>query len=117
VNAWQSCIKAGLSLRAGNEPLDSPQDLVLAQRIVEHRAVTTALNEEGLQIDLTLEMAGFQFDRVWRQRRIFRVDGVDIPVARLTDIVMSKAKAGREKDRLFLATDGEALRQMQAKSP
>ena len=57
-------------------------------------------------------MAGFDFDRVWSSRRTFLVDGVEIPVARLTDIVNSKAKAGREKDRLFLATHAEALRQL-----
>ena len=43
----------------------------------------------------------------------FGSDDVDIPVARLADIVTSKAAAGRKKDRLFLATHAEAIRQMQ----
>ena len=34
---------------------------------------------------------------------------IAIPVARLSHIVESKARAGREKDRLFLATHREAL--------
>ena len=46
------------------------------------------------------------------RERMFVVDGVEIPVARLTHIVESKAAAGREKDRLFLATHAEALRQL-----
>jgi hypothetical protein len=33
-------------------------------------------------------------------------------VARLSDIVASKAAAGREKDRLFLASYAEALRSL-----
>ena len=40
------------------------------------------------------------------------VDGVEIPVARLAHIIESKARVGGEKDRLFLATHAEALRQL-----
>jgi hypothetical protein len=47
---------------------------------------------------------------VFVNRREFRVEGVSVPVARLRDIVASKAAAGREKDRLFLAAHAEALR-------
>ena len=35
-----------------------------------------------------------------------------VPVASLKDIVVSKAAAGRPKDRLFLATHEEALREL-----
>ncbi len=112
LRAWQSCDGIGLSLWAGDERLDSPRDLQLAGAVVERGAGTTATDDEGLQIDLALVMAGFDFERVWSSRRTFLVDDVEIPVARLTDIVNSKAKAGREKDRLFLATHAEALRQL-----
>jgi hypothetical protein len=57
-------------------------------------------------------MAGFAFDDVWPRRRVFKVEGVEIPVASLKDIVASKAAAGRPKDRLFLATHEEALREL-----
>lgn len=57
-------------------------------------------------------MAGFTFDEVWPRRRVFTVEGVDVPVASLKDIVASKAAAGRPKDRLFLATHEEALREL-----
>jgi hypothetical protein len=40
------------------------------------------------------------------------VDGVEIPVARLLHIVESKGAAGRDKDRLFLATHRDALQQL-----
>jgi len=49
---------------------------------------------------------------VWAERRTFLVDGVEVPVARLTHIVQSKALADRPKDRLFLATYAEELRRM-----
>ena len=48
----------------------------------------------------------------WRERRVFRVEGVEIPVARLTHIVTSKANANRPKDRLFLETHAEALKDL-----
>jgi len=37
---------------------------------------------------------------------------VEIPVARLLHIVTSKHAAGRDKDRLFLATHRDALEQL-----
>ncbi len=111
LRAWQACDEGSLSLWAGDEPLDFPRDLQLARAVVQRTAGTTAMGN-GLQIDFSLVMAGFDFKDVWAGRRSFRVNDVDIPVARLSDIVTSKAKAGREKDRLFLATHKEALRQL-----
>ncbi len=60
-------------------------------------------------MDLSLVMSGFDFETVWRMRRIFEVEEVAIPVARLSHIVESKTRAGREKDRLFLVTHREVL--------
>ena len=57
------------------------------------------------------------FETVWRERRSFRAEGVDIPVARLRHLVESKAAAGRPKDRLFLATHEEALRDLLRREP
>ena len=57
-------------------------------------------------------MQACDFDTVWNGRRHFTLDGVDIPVAQLLDIVTSKHAAGRDKDRLFLATHREALEQL-----
>lgn len=48
---------------------------------------------------------------MWRDRRIFRVEGVEIPTARLLHIVTSKQAAGRPKDQLFLTTHKDALEQ------
>lgn len=42
----------------------------------------------------------------------FLVEGVELPVARLLHIVESKHAAGRDKDRLFLATHKHALEQL-----
>jgi hypothetical protein len=117
VRAWTACESAGLSLWRGEEPLDAPRDLQLARAVVEHRASTVALGDQRLQIDLALVMAGFTFEAVWPRRRTFLVDGVEIPVALLTDIVRSKAAAGRPKDHLFLATHEEAIRQLLGSDP
>jgi hypothetical protein len=57
-------------------------------------------------------MAGFAFEDVFARRRTFEVEGVPIGVALLRDIVASKAAAGREKDRLFLAAHAEALKSL-----
>ncbi len=110
--AWRVSEKLGLDLQCGSEPLDRPRDRVLAERVIANRALVRATNHGGLDVDLTLVMAGFDFETVWNERRIFRIDGVDIPVARLTHLVESKRRAGRDKDRLFLATHAEAIRDL-----
>ncbi|HVS17039.1 MAG TPA: hypothetical protein VMT18_00460 [Planctomycetota bacterium] len=112
LRAWQACESCGLELSTGSEPLDRPRDLLLARRIVEARARTLATDDSDLQVDLTLVMTGFVFDDVWSERTTFRLEGVDVPVARLRHIVVSKAAAGRPKDQLFLTTHEEALREL-----
>lgn len=110
LTAWAACESVGLQLWSGQEPLDQPRDLRLAEAVVARRTLVRASDGRGLDIDLTLVMAGFEFEPVWRERRLFRAEEVEIPVARLRHIVESKAAAGRPKDHLFLATHEEALR-------
>jgi hypothetical protein len=110
--AWRACDVLGLDLFCGPEPLDRPRDRTLAERVVSNRALVRATDGAGLDVDFTLIMAGFEFQAVWRGRRVFRVDDVEIPVARLSHIVESKRRAGRDKDRLFLAAHAEAIRDL-----
>jgi hypothetical protein len=110
--AWSACAEKGLSLFCGDEPLDIPHDDFLARTIVSRAALVSATDSGDLLVDLTLVMAGFEFETVWAERRLFVVEGVQVPVARLTHIVQSNAAAGRPKDRLFLATHEEALRDL-----
>ena len=112
VRCWSACESVGLDLWSGDEPLDSPRDRWLAEQVIARRAAVKATDRMELAVDLTLVMAGFDFDTVWNDRRVFLVDGVDIPVARLLHIVESKHAVGRDKDRLFLATHREALQEL-----
>lgn len=112
VRAWDACERAALELWLGDEPLDRPRDHRLAERVVERRGLTRVTGPGEFKADLTLVMAGFDFDTVWAQRREFRVEGVPVPTARLLHIVESKAAAGRPKDQLFLATHKDALEQL-----
>ena len=110
--AWHVCRDHGFELFAGTGPLDEPRDAELARVVVERRALTRASDGMGTDVDLSLVMSGFDFEAIWPARRVFEVDEIAIPVARLSHIVESKARAGREKDRLFLATHREALGRM-----
>ena len=110
--AWAACDDAGFALWLTDEPLDRPRDQWLADRIVNRRALTRATGPNELQVDLTLVMKGFEFEPVWAERRVFAIEGVEIPVARLLHIVSSKQAAGRDKDRLFLATHRDALAEL-----
>ena len=99
-------------LWSGNDPLAQPRDRWRAEHVVGRRALTRATDESGLLVDLTLVMKACEFAGVWNNRRIFKLDGVDIPLARLIDIVASKHAAGRDTDQLFLATHREALEEL-----
>ena len=112
VRAWAACDASTLDLWLGEEPLDRPRDGWLAERIIERRALTRVTGPGQLEVDFTLVMKGFDFDTVWKDRRVFTIEDVEIPTARLTHIVTSKQAAGREKDHLFLATHRDALEQL-----
>jgi hypothetical protein len=112
LRAWEACDACGFELRTPTDPLDLPRDLELARRVVQREALTIAVGPGELHVDLTLVMAAFDFEHVWRERVVFVFEGVDIPVARLRHIVESKAAVGRHKDQLFLATHEENLRQL-----
>lgn len=110
--AWATCRDLGLELESAGGPLGEPLDRALAERSVERRASVRASDGRGLVVDWTYRMAGFDFETVYRERRTFRVGGVEIPVARLAHIVSSKQATGRDKDRLFLAAHAEAIRDL-----
>ena len=112
VQAWAACEDSTLDLWLGEEPLDRPRDRWLAGRIIERRALTRVTGAGQLEVDFTLVMKGFEFETVWSERRVFTIEDVEIPTARLTHIVTSKQAAGREKDHLFLATHRDALEQL-----
>ena len=114
--AWAVCEEQRLELWSGNEPLDRPRDGWLAEQVVARRALTRVTGPGDLQVDLTLVMKGFDFEHVWQERRTFVVEGADIPTARLLHIIESKHAAGRDKDKLFLATHRDALEQLLKKS-
>lgn len=112
VLAWTACEDIALDLWLANDPLDRPRDRWLAERTIEGRALTRATGPDDLMVDLTLVMTGFEFEPVWTERRTFRIDGVEVPTARLRHIVESKLAAGRDKDKFFLATHKDALEQL-----
>lgn len=112
VAAWQAAEASALELTTRGEPLDMPRDAWLAEKILERRALTRAIDGRGLVVDFTLVMGEFEFETVWASRRSFQLGESPLPVARLQHLVTSKAQAGRPKDLLFLETHREALREM-----
>mgnify|MGYP003309012214 CR=1 FL=1 len=99
--AGDACDKRGFHVEA-----DEPR------RVVAERCTTRAARPIELAVDLTLEVAAFEFDELWAERRTFLVDKVEIPVAKLSQIIRSKAATNRERDRRFLAAHADRLRQM-----
>ncbi len=116
--AWSACERTGFEMTTSSTPLDRPRDHWLAEQVISRRALTTGVLEGAPPVDLTLIMAGFEFEDVWRERRVFVDEGLNIPVARLLHIVESKARAGRAKDHYFLTAHGAELsRLMPADDP
>ncbi len=117
LEAWLAARAAGFALEALGEPLGDPLDRVLAARVVERRALVSAISPDRFRVDLSLVMSGFTFDEAWSAHHEFEIDGIRIPAAALEHIVRSRALAGRPKDRLFLATHAEALRRATGRDP
>lgn len=92
---------------AGREPLVDHSSSNLSG-IVQARANVTA-HRKGVQIDLPMEIAGYDFDSLWKRHRRFRVRGGMFRVAPLADMVRSKQLADRPKDRMFLEVYRDAL--------
>ena len=111
LRACQVAQALGLGLRTDGGLLDAPRDADQARAVVDQHAVTHA-TASAMAINLRLNMAAFAFEPVWEERRTFLLEGVEIPVARLSHIIRSKAATNRETDRHFLATHAEVLRQM-----
>lgn len=111
VQAWEVAGALGLSLWDAKNPLQAPPDVDLARVIVDGRRPTRATTS-AMTLNLRLAMTAFAFEPVWEERRTFLMDGVEIPVARLSHIIRSKAATNREKDRLFLTQHAEILREM-----
>jgi hypothetical protein len=112
LRAWEACEQTGLQLWIRDEPLDRPRDMWLAEQVVAHHTLTRVTGPDELRVDLTLLMKGFEFEEVWSARRSFLIEGIELPVARLLHIIQSKHAAGRDKDKLFLATHRDALEQL-----
>lgn len=99
---WQACESAGLTLWCNREPLDTPRDSWLAQRVVSQRTLTTARGPDIVPTDLTLVMGSLDFEDVWLRRGPGSLDGDLVHLARMSDIVASKREANRAKDLGFL---------------
>ncbi|TAJ17828.1 MAG: hypothetical protein EPO68_08820 [Planctomycetota bacterium] len=110
---WRVAEDLGFELWCGGEPLDRPRDPWLARKVVQRRALTRVLRDGHLPVDLNLVMGDAEFEAVDAQKRMLKVSGQDIPVARLMHIVEAKRKAGREKDTKFLAMHFDALRDLE----
>ncbi|MHB1486649.1 MAG: hypothetical protein ACYCS7_07810 [Acidimicrobiales bacterium] len=59
--------------------------------------------------DITFEPAGGGYDHLAVRARVVTVRGVEIPVADLADVVVSKRLANRPKDQLVLPQLDQAL--------
>src|SRR5206468_11609917 len=68
--AWGVCEAMGLELPCRREPLARPRDRFLAERVVANRALVRATDGAGLDVDLSIVMAGFDFETAWAERRV-----------------------------------------------
>jgi predicted nucleotidyltransferase len=49
-------------------------------------------------LDAITELAGVGFAEAWQRREIMQIQDVPVPFIALTDLIATKAAAGREKD-------------------
>ena len=101
--ALRALASVGFQFEAGGEPfVDVDDELVLGNVI----AMTSNLVARGpldSRIDVMLAMEGFDFEKTLADAAAFVIGGESLRVARLETILEAKERAGREKDRAFLA--------------
>jgi hypothetical protein len=98
------------ALQAGGEPLPDLDPVVL-KGILRARAVVRA-DRADARIDLCTRIAGVRFSDLWKNRREFVLEGVNINVGQLQQLIKSKRAANRPKDELFLEQYKEAIQSM-----
>jgi len=97
----------GFVFEAGGEPLPE-LDPALLRGIFRARVVVLAERPDA-RIDICTQIAGAEFETLWRLRREFIVEDTIIRVGPLQALVKSKQLADRPKDRLFLEQHGEII--------
>jgi hypothetical protein len=102
-------VAEGYSLEAGGEPLPPPDDLTL-ERILKHRANIVSRKRASLTVDLVLDAGGMSFAKWKTGRRLFKAGTIRVPCASLRKLLLAKKRAGRKKDRAFLALYRAGLR-------
>lgn len=73
-----------------------------SREIIDKRITLLFVEPAGLTIDVLTAVSGLDFKKLWKNHKPFVVDGQKIFVASLEDILLSKEKADRPKDRLHL---------------
>lgn len=76
----------------------SAQDLAAERLVVQ-------LGVPPRRVDLLTSVTGLRFEAAWRTRRMFRVDGLDLPFLGREALLRNKRETGRLKD----LADVEAL--------
>ena len=69
----------------------------LAEELIERGAVVPLSHASGMEVDLVLAGSGLEAIALGRAGRV-AIDGVEVPVAQATDLVIMKVLAGRGKD-------------------
>lgn len=69
----------------------------LADELLTKGAVLPLSHSSGMEVDLVLAGSGFEAAALDRATRV-AIDGVEVPVARATDLAVMKVIAGRGKD-------------------
>ena len=69
----------------------------IAEELMERGAVVPLSHASGMEVDLVLAGSGLEAIALGRASRV-AIDGVDVPVAQATDLVVMKVLAGRGKD-------------------
>ena len=75
----------------------SPRYPEIAEELIDRGAVVPLVHASGMEVDLVLAGSGLEAIALGRASRV-AIDGVDVPVAQATDLVVMKVLAGRGKD-------------------
>lgn len=101
----------GFALESNGEPLVGI-DLWLAEKIIQHHAVVSGSKDKVLRVDVVIDGGKIPYEEWQKHKNIFKIDGINVFVGSLVDLIKAKENSGREKDRIFLKLYKAQLKEM-----
>ena len=87
--AYAKLLEVFRALRMGTAYLTAPEKMMQSK---------VTIFDDFIRVDVLSEAPGLDFQAFWKNRQVFKVEGVNINFVSLDDLIQLKRAAGRQRD-------------------